>query len=93
MDCNAHHTLYGFIKILTRIYSDENDRKNSLGVDIITVLFKQAFEKMKSKHNNIWANEVILKEKQLHGNVSSLLIVNLKVNNLGLLANQIVIRH
>ena len=57
MAFNAHHTLYGFIKIITIIYSYENDRKNPLAywVDIITDLFNLAAEKMKSKHQHIWA--------------------------------------
>lgn len=56
MTFNAHHTLYGFIKILTIIYSYENDRNTSLAywIDIITGLFNQAAEKMKSNHNHIW---------------------------------------
>jgi hypothetical protein len=56
MTFNAHHTLYGFIKILTIIYSYENDRNTSLAywIDIITGLFSQAAEKMKSNHNHIW---------------------------------------
>jgi len=57
MAFNAHHTLYGFIKILTIIYSYDNNRKNSLAywVDIITDLFNPTSEKMKSKHHHIWA--------------------------------------
>lgn len=41
---NAHLTLYGFIKILTIIYSYDNNRKTPLAywIDIVTLLFKEA---------------------------------------------------
>ena len=56
---NAHLTLYGFIKILTIIYSYDNNRKTPLAywIDIVTLLFKEAeaAQKMKSQHNTIWA--------------------------------------
>lgn len=55
MTFNAHYTLYGFIKILTIIYSYENDRKKTKKT-VLTGLFSQAAGKMKSNHSHIWGN-------------------------------------